>query len=70
MCAQLTAKVNVTDQMTIQKTVGLKAGYMVLSEFENELGVMTARVFASESAAKTYSGGEQLIKVEVIRKFD
>ena len=70
MAALLKAKVTATDQMSIQKTVGLKVGYMVLSEFENELGVVTAKVFSSESTARSYADGEQVIEVEVIRKFD
>ena len=68
--ALLRAKVTATDQMSMQKTIGLKTGYMVLSEFENELGFVTAKVFPSESAAKAYADGEQVIKVDVVRKFD
>ena len=68
--ALLRAKVTASDQMSMQKTVGLKPGYMVLSEFENELGNVVAKVFPSESAAKAYAQGEPIIKVEVIRKFD
>lgn len=68
--ALLKAKVTATDQMSLQKVVGLKVAYMVLSEFENELSVVTAKVFPSESAAKSYADGEQVIKVEIIRKFD
>lgn len=68
--ALLRAKVTASDQMSMQKTIGLKPGFMVLSEFEGELGVMTAKVFPSESAAKAYAQGELVIKVEVVRKFD
>lgn len=68
--ALLRLKVNASDEMSIKKTVGLKVGFMVLSEFEGELGAVTAKVFPSESAAKSYSGGEEIIKVDVVRKFD
>ena len=68
--ALLRAKVDAADQVSIQKTIGLKTGYMVLSEFENELGVMTAKVYPRESAAKASSAGQQIIKVEVVRKFE
>lgn len=67
--ALLRAKVDAADQVSIQKTVGLKTGYMVLSEFENELGVMTAKVYPRESAAKATAAGQQVIEVEVVRKF-
>lgn len=42
---------------------------MVRSEFENELKSMTCKVFASESAAKTYAGGQEIIAVDIVRKF-
>jgi hypothetical protein len=42
---------------------------MILSEFENELGAMTAKVYPRESAAKASSSGQEIIKVNVIREF-
>ena len=67
--ALLRARVDAGDAVMIQKTVGLKTGYMVLSEFENELGVMTAKVYPRESAAKASSSGQEIIKVDVTRVF-
>lgn len=68
--ALLRAKVNTEDKVAIKKTVGLKVCYMVLSEFEQEAGVITSKVFPSESACKSYAAGQEIIKVEVIRKFE
>ena len=68
--ALLRAKVDASDQVSIQKTVGMKTGYMVLSEFENELGVMTARVYPRESAAKASADSQRIIKVNVVRVFE
>lgn len=68
--ALLRAKVMMEDNMTMSKVVGMKTGFMVLDEFERELGAITAKVFATESSCKTYSQGQQVIKVDIIRKFD
>jgi hypothetical protein len=68
--ALLRVKVDVADKVSINKTVGLKTGYMVLNEFEQELGTITSKVFPSESSAKAYGAGQEIIKVDVIRKFD
>ena len=67
--ALLRAKVDTGDQVSIKKTVGLKTGYMVLSEFENELGVMTSKVYPRESAAIASADGQEVIKVNVVRVF-
>ena len=68
--ALLRAKVDVSDKVSINRTVGLQTGYMVLNEFERELGYVTAKVFPTESSAKAYGEGQEIIKVDVIRKFD
>jgi len=68
--ALLRAKVTTEDNMSISKTVGLKVGYMVLDEFNRELGYATSKVFPSESTAKSYAQGQEVIKVDVIRKFE
>lgn len=68
--ALLRAKVTTQDNVSVSKVVGLKTGYMVLNEFEMELGNVVAKVFPNESAAKTYGQGQQVVKVEVVRKFD
>lgn len=65
VAALLRAKVGTEDSITITKVTTLKYGYMVKSEFENELGVHTAKVFSSESAARSYASGQQIIKVAV-----
>ena len=68
--ALMRAKVIAADEMSIQKTVGLKVGYMVLNEFERECGAVTTKVFPSESACKAYAQGQDIIKVEIVRKFE
>lgn len=68
--ALLRAKVDVADQVSVKKTVGLKTAYMVLSEFEMELGNATSKIFPSESVCRAYAQGQEIIKVDVIRKFD
>lgn len=67
--ALLRAKVDATDQVSISKTTGMKTGYMILSEFENEMGAVTAKVYPRESAAKASAQGQEIIKVNVIREF-
>jgi len=69
VAALLRAKVNVDDNMSMKLTVGSKPGFMILSEFENELGTMTAKVYPRESAAKASSSGQEIIKVNVVRDF-
>lgn len=70
MPALLRAKVTMSDDVSMSKVPGLKPGYMVLDEFERELGAMTAKIFPTESACKTYAQGQRVIRVDVIRKFD
>jgi hypothetical protein len=67
--ALLKAKVSIEDQVAITKITGMKTGYMILSEFENELGYVTAKIFPKESSAKAYAQDQQVIEVDVIRKF-
>lgn len=67
--ALLRAKVDATDQISISKTVGMKTGYMILSEFEQELGAVTTKVYPKESAAKASAQGQDIIKVSIIREF-
>lgn len=69
MAALLRAKVTCEDQVDIKKTTGMQHGYMVLSEFENQLGRAVAKVFPSESTAKAYANGQTVIKVSIIREF-
>lgn len=64
--ALLRAKVNVEDKVAVTKVKGLQTGFMILSEFEAGI---TSKVFISESAAKGYADGEEIIKVDIIRKF-
>jgi hypothetical protein len=69
VAALLRAKVETTDDVSIKLSPGMKSGYMILSEFENELGNMTSKVYPRESAAKASSSGQQIIKVSVLREF-
>lgn len=67
--ALLRAKVETADSVSITKTIGMKTGYMILSEFEQDLGAVTAKVYPKESSAKASAQGQQIIKVNVIREF-
>ena len=69
VAALLRAKVTPEDSMSIKLSVGLKTAYMVLSEFENELGYIACKVFPKESAAKAYAQDQEIIEVQVVRQF-
>lgn len=68
MAALLKNKIAIQDHIEIQKTTGLYKGYMLLSEF-NLLDRVTGKVFASESVARSYAQGDEIIEVEVVRVF-
>ena len=70
MAALLKERLTTGDNVSVSLTPGLRTAYMVRTEFEGDLQRMTCKVFASESAAKTYAAGQEVIKVEVVRKFD
>lgn len=64
------AKVNTEDEVSIKLTPGKKTGYMVLSEFEQDIDFTVVKIYPRESAAKASSGGQQVIKVDVVRVFE
>lgn len=66
--ALLKAKVVTDDKLTIQKVVTLKTGYMVMGEFENNVGYISTHVFPTKSAAIAYANGAQIIEVDIVRK--
>jgi hypothetical protein len=68
VAALLKNKIAIQDHIEIQKTTGLYKGYMLLSEF-NLLDRVTGKVFASESVARSYAQGDEIIEVEVVRIF-
>lgn len=68
--ALLRAKVSTSDNTSVKLSPGMKTGYMVLSEFEDELGNITSKVYSRESSAKASADGQQIIKVNVIRVFE
>jgi hypothetical protein len=67
--ALLKAKFTATDEVTTTLTKGLQKGYMILSEFENDMSHVVVKVFPKESSAKAYAGDQQIIKVNVVREF-
>lgn len=67
--ALLKAKVTPTDEVTTTLIKGLQKGFMILSEFENEMPHVVVKVFPKESSAKAYAGDQQIIKVNVVRDF-
>lgn len=68
--ALLKAKVDTSDNASFKLSPGMKTGYMVLSEFEDELGNITSKVYPRESSAKASANGQQIIKVDVVRVFE
>lgn len=68
MAALLRAKVLTEDHVEIQLQKGLQTGYMLLSEY-NLMHKVAGKVFPSASVAKSYAQGDEIIKVEIIRKF-
>lgn len=68
MSALLRNKVATEDHIEITKTTGLQVGYMLLSEY-NLLDKVTGKVFTSESVAKSYAQGDEIVEVQVIRIF-
>lgn len=63
--ALLKAKVSTDDSVTLSLSKGMKRGYMIRGEFDSELGNVTAKVFPTESVARSYSQGQEIIKVDI-----
>lgn len=63
--ALLRAKVSADDSVSLTLTRGMKTGYMVKGEFDSELGNVTAKIFPTESVARSYSQGQEIIKVDI-----
>ena len=64
------AKVDMSDEVGMKLTPGKKTGYMILSEFENDIDFTTVKIFPRESAAKSSANGDKIIKVDVVRVFE
>lgn len=69
MAALLKERLAAADDISVSLAPGLRTAYMVRTEFEGDLQRMTCKIFASESAAKSYAVGQEVIRVDVIRKF-
>lgn len=65
MPALLKAKVVPTDEIQITLIKGSKEGFMIKGEFHNELGLVTSKIFPTESLAKSHAQGQEVIKVNV-----
>lgn len=63
--ALLKARVTAEDNVTISLQKGMKEGFMVKHEFDQNIGAVTTKVFPSESVAKSYAQGQEIIKVNV-----
>lgn len=59
------AKVSTSEEVTVSLIPGPRTGYMVKDEFITEVGKLTSKVFPSESTAKSYAQGREVIPVEV-----
>ena len=70
MAALLKERLSTNDNISVTLIPGLRTAYMVRTEFEGDLQHITCKIFASESAAKSYAAGQEVIKVDVVRKFD
>lgn len=68
MAALLKAKVAVEDRVEVQLEKGMQKGYMLLSEY-NLLHRVAGKVFSSESTAKSYAQGDQIIEVQITRVY-
>jgi hypothetical protein len=68
VAALLKGKVFANDNVEVQKTIGLQRGYMLLSEY-NLMHKIACKIFPSESVAKSYAQGDEIIEVEIVRKF-
>jgi hypothetical protein len=66
--ALLRSVTNTQDEIMITKVTTVKEGYMLISDFESNIGVRTAKVFPSESAAHASSYGERILKVKIERE--
>jgi hypothetical protein len=64
------AKIDTTDEVAVKLTPGKKTGYMILSEFENDMEFVVTKVYPRESTAKASADGQQIIKVDVLRVFE
>jgi hypothetical protein len=67
VAALLRSKASTGDEISITKVTTLKEGYMTITEFENQLGYHTVKVFPNESAAIAYAAGERILKVKLER---
>ena len=68
VAALLRAKVDASDQISITKTTTLKEGYMLITDFENCMGLATVKVFPTEASARASGAGERVLKVKVERE--
>jgi hypothetical protein len=67
VAALLRSNAATSDEFSITKVTTLKEGYMTITEFENQLGYQTVKIFPNESAAISYAAGERILKVKVER---
>jgi hypothetical protein len=67
--ALLKAKFTAVDEVSVSLSKGIQKGFMVLSEFENDMPHVVVKVFPKESSAKAYAGDQQIVKVNVVRDF-
>ena len=68
--AGIKERIGAKDAVAIKKTVGLQTAYMILEDYENAVPNRLTQVFPNEDTAKAYSRGKELVKVEIIRKFE
>lgn len=68
LAALLRSKATTGDEISITKVTTLKEGFMTITEFENQLGYQTVKIFPTESACIAYAAGERILKVKVERE--
>ena len=66
----LKSRIGASETISFKLTRVLKTGYMIKSEFENDLGDMSTKLFPNEETAKAGAHGQEIIKVEIVRKSD
>lgn len=59
------SKASFEENVSVSLVPGARSGFMVKDEFIDEVGKITSKIFPSESTAKSYAAGREVIPVEV-----
>lgn len=59
------SKASFEENVSVSLVPGVRSGFMVKDEYIDEVGKMTSKIFPTESTAKSYASGREVIPVEV-----